>query len=112
MDQPHIKSLRGTQNTNCNPSGIEVEYDCLMAGYPKVDSPPEIKFSRKSIIEAERQLEEAKAKCFVVIGFRMELAQVQDSKVEAVDAQMKEKDTLGAIAGVQSVLMDDWSDTK
>ena len=64
----------------------------------------------KRIIEAEPLLEEGEAKCFVVRGSCAELAQVRDAKVQAVDAQMKEEDMLRAIEGVQSVLMEDWSD--
>ena len=63
----------------------------------------------KRIIEAERLLEEGEAKCFVVMGSRAELAQVRDAKVQAVEAQMKE-DMVRAIEGVQSVLMEYWSD--
>ena len=64
----------------------------------------------KRIIEAERLLEEGEAKCFVVKGSRAELAQVQDAKVQAVEMQTEEKDMVRAIEGVQSVLMEDWSD--
>ena len=64
----------------------------------------------KLIIEAERLLEEGEAKCFVVMGSRAELAQVRDAKVQAVEAQMKEEDMVRAIEGVQSVLMEDWSE--
>ena len=64
----------------------------------------------KRIIEAERFLEEGEAKCFVVMGSRAELAQVRDAKVQALEAQMKEEDMVRAIEGVQSVLMEDWSD--
>ena len=64
----------------------------------------------KRIIEAERLLEEGKAKCFVVMGSRVELAQVRDAKVQAVEAQMKGEDMVRAIEGVQSALMEDWSD--
>ena len=64
----------------------------------------------KRIIEAERLLEEGEAKCFVVMESRAELAQVRDAKVEAVEVQMKEEDMVRAIEGVQSVLMEDWSD--
>ena len=64
----------------------------------------------KRIIEAECLLEEGEDKCFVVMGSRAELAKVQNAKVQAVEAQMKEKDMVRAIEGVQSVLMDEWSD--
>ena len=64
----------------------------------------------KRIIEAERVLEECEVKCFVVMGFRAELAQVPDAKVQAVEAQMKEEDMVRAIEGVQRVLIEDWSD--
>ena len=64
----------------------------------------------KRIIEAEHLLKESEAKCFVVMGSRVELAQVRDAKVQAVEAQMKEEDMVRAIEGVQSVLMEDWSD--
>ena len=64
----------------------------------------------KRIIEAERLLEEGEAKCFVVMGSRPELAQVRDAKVQAVEAEMNEGDMVRAIEGVQSVLMEDWSD--
>ena len=64
----------------------------------------------KRIIEAERLLEEGEAKCFVVMGSRAELTQVRNAKVQAVEAQTKEKDMVRAIEGVQSVLMQDWSD--
>ena len=62
------------------------------------------------IIDAERLLVEGEAKCFVVIGSCAELAQVRDAKVQAVEAQMKEEDMVRAIEGVQSPLMEDWSD--
>ena len=64
----------------------------------------------KPIMEAERLLEGGEAKCFVVMGSRAELAQVRDAKVQAVEAQMKEEDMVRAIEGVQSVLMEGWSD--
>ena len=64
----------------------------------------------KRIIEAERLPEEGEAKWFVVMGTRTELAKVRDAKVQAVEAQMKEKDIAPAIEVVQSVLMEDWSD--
>ena len=64
----------------------------------------------KRIIEAERLLEEGKAKCFVVMASRAELAGVRDAMVQAVEAQGKEEDMVRAIEGVQSVLMVYWSD--
>ena len=64
----------------------------------------------KRIIEAERLLEEGEAKCFVVMGSRAELAQVRDTKVQAVEAQMKEEDMVRATEGVQLVLIEDRSD--
>ena len=64
----------------------------------------------KRIIPAERLLEEAEANCFVLMGSRAVLAQVRDAKVQAVEAQVKEKDMVRAIEGVQSVLMEHWSD--
>ena len=66
--------------------------------------------SDKRMIEAERLLEEGEAKCFVVMGSSAELAKIRDAKVQAVEAQMKEEDMARAIEGVQSVLMEDWSD--
>ena len=64
----------------------------------------------KRIIKAEPLLEEGEAKCFAVMGSRAELAQVRDAKVQAEEAQMKEEDMVRAIEGVQSVVMEDWSD--
>ena len=64
----------------------------------------------KRIIQAQRLLGEGEAKCFLVMGSRAELAQVRDAKVQAVEAQMEEEDMVRAIEGVQSVLMEDWSD--
>ena len=64
----------------------------------------------KRIIEAKRLLEEGEAKCFVVMGSCAELAQARDAKVQAVEAPMKEEDLVLAIEGVQSFLMEDWSD--
>ena len=64
----------------------------------------------KCIIEEELLLEEGEAKCFVVTGSRAELAQVGDAKVQAVEAQMTVQDLVRAIEGVQSVLMEDWTD--
>ena len=46
----------------------------------------------KRIIDAERLLEEGEVKCFPMMGSRAELAQLQDAKVQAVEAQMKEDD--------------------
>ena len=46
----------------------------------------------------------------MVMGYRVELAQLRDAQVQAVEAQMKEEDMVPAIEGVQSVLMEDWSD--
>ena len=63
----------------------------------------------KRIIEAERVQEEGEAKCFVVMGSRAELAQVRDAKVQAVEAQMMEEDMVQAMEGVQSALIEDWS---
>ena len=51
-------------------------------------------------------LEEGKAKCFVVMESRAELAQVRDAKVQAVEAQVKQEDMVRAIEGVHSVLME------
>ena len=64
----------------------------------------------KRIMEAERLLEEGEANCLVVMGSRAELAQVRDARVQALEAQMKEEDMVRAIEGVQSILMEDWSD--
>ena len=64
----------------------------------------------KRIIEAEHLLEDGEAQCFLVMGSRAELAQVPDAKVQAVEAQRREEDMVRAIEGVQSVLMEDWSD--
>ena len=60
--------------------------------------------------DAERLLEEGEAKCFVVMGSSAELAQAPDAKVQALKVQMKEKDMVRGIEGVQSVLMEDWAD--
>ena len=46
----------------------------------------------------------------MVMGSRAGLAPVRDAKVQAVEAQRKEEDMVRAIGGVQSVLMEDWSD--
>ena len=63
----------------------------------------------KSIVEAERLLEEGEATCFVVMGHRPELTQVRDAKVQALAVQMKEEDMVRAIEAAQWVLMEDWS---
>ena len=64
----------------------------------------------KRIIEAKHLLEDGEAKCLVVMGSRAELAQVRDAKVQAVEAQLSKEDMVQPIEGVQSVLMEDWSD--
>ena len=63
----------------------------------------------KRIIKAERLLEKVEAKCFLVMGSRAELAQARDARVQVVEAQIKQEDMVRAIEGVQSVLMEDWS---
>ena len=50
------------------------------------------------------------AKCFAVRGSRAEMAQVRDTKVQAVGAQIKQQDMVRAVAGVQLGLIEDRSD--
>ena len=46
----------------------------------------------KHIIEAERLLEDGEAKCFGVVGSCLELAEVRNAKVQAVEAQVMQED--------------------
>ena len=64
----------------------------------------------KCISEAECVLEEGEAKCSVMLPSSAELAEILDAKVQALAAQIMEKDLVRAIQGGQWVLMHDWSD--
>ena len=57
----------------------------------------------KRIIEVQCLLNESKIKCFVVMGSSAELPRVQDTKVQAPQAQMRKEDMIRVIEGVQSI---------
>ena len=71
---------------------------------------PEETADAKRIIEAVLLFQQSEAKCFLMMVSCAELAELRVANVQAVEVQMKKGHIFRATKGLESVLVEDWSD--